>query len=49
MTLHDGRAFELRGSNDVNDENSGIIITDKEGDEIVVEWDDFAVATFEKP
>ena len=49
VTLFDGREFELRGSNDVNNENSGIIITDKYGDEIFVEWDDFAVATFDKP
>ena len=49
VTLFDGRDFELRGSNDVNDENSGIIITDKYGDEVFVAWDDFAVATFEKP
>lgn len=48
VILLDGRILELRGSNDVNRENSGIVVTDKDGDVIVVDWDDFEAATFEK-
>ena len=48
ITLFDGREFELRGSNDVNDENSGIIIVDKDGDERYVDWEDFDRVTFQK-
>ncbi len=49
ITLFDGREFELRGSNDVNDENSGIIIIDKEGRDSFVDWDSFERVTFDKP
>ena len=48
VILFDGRILELRGSNDVNRENSGIVITDKDGDVMVVDWNDFESATFDK-
>jgi hypothetical protein len=45
ITLWDGRTFQLRGSNDVNDENKGIIIFEKldidEDDALYVDWEDF--------
>ena len=41
VTLFDGRVFELRGSNDVNDDNDGIIILMADGDRVEIDWDDF--------
>ncbi|UCD16292.1 MAG: hypothetical protein JSV44_07425 [Candidatus Zixiibacteriota bacterium] len=40
VTLKDGRTFKLRGSNDVDSDNKGIIIF-TEDDEIVIDWEDF--------
>ena len=40
VTLKDGRTYELRGSNDVDDGNRGILVRLENGDEVVVEWDD---------
>ena len=40
VELRDGRVFELEGSNDVDDDNRGILI-DVDGQEYEVEWDDF--------
>ncbi|MCH8962662.1 MAG: efflux RND transporter permease subunit, partial [Bacteroidetes bacterium] len=48
VTLFDGRAFELRGTNDVNHQNGGIYIVSKDGD-VRVDWDDFDQVRFEKP
>lgn len=48
VTLRDGRAFELEGSNDVNEDNDGIIIIADDGDEIFVDWYDFERIDFEK-
>lgn len=47
VTIRDGRTFHLRGSNDVNEDNKGIIITDANGEEIFVDWEDFARVEFE--
>jgi len=41
VTLKDGRSFKLRGSNDVDEDNKGIIIFLKDGDEAIVDWEDF--------
>ena len=43
VTLRDGRTFELRGSNDVDDSNRGILVRLDNGDEVEVEWDDLEV------
>lgn len=48
VTLFDGRAFELRGSNDVNHENSGIYVTSKDSEDRI-DWDEFDRVQFEKP
>lgn len=49
VTLRDGRAFDLRDSNDVNDDNDGIFVQTSGGDEVLIEWDDFERAVFDKP
>lgn len=48
VTLWDNRMFYLRGSNDVDEDNKGIIITLDDGDEVVVEWDEFDRLEFTK-
>ncbi|GMR12930.1 MAG: hypothetical protein BMS9Abin29_1125 [Gemmatimonadota bacterium] len=40
VTLKDGRTYELRGSNDVDHSNRGILVRLENGDEVQVEWDD---------
>jgi hypothetical protein len=49
VTLRDGRAFELRDANDVNDQNSGIYVTRRNGEEVRLDWEDFDVVVFQKP
>ncbi len=46
VILKSGREIELRGSNDVNSENRGIIITNDKGMIIDVPWDEFKKLTF---
>jgi hypothetical protein len=46
VTLADGRSFKLRGSNDVDSENKGIIIYTDENDEILIDWEDFDKVEF---
>ena len=46
VTLKSGRELELRGSNDVNDENRGIIVTVKGLGRVDIEWGDFDEVTF---
>ncbi len=41
VTLNSGRKLELRGSNDVNDENRGIIVTIKGLGRIDIPWKEF--------
>lgn len=41
VTIRDGRTFKLRDSNDVDEDNKGIIILDGNGDETIVDWEDF--------
>jgi hypothetical protein len=41
ITLLDGRTFELRDSNDVDEGNKGIFIALDDGEEVLVEWRDF--------
>jgi hypothetical protein len=46
VTLKNGNSFNVSGSNDVNDENKGIYVTTKDGDEIELDWWDFDKAVF---
>jgi hypothetical protein len=46
ITLKNGNSFKLSGSNDVNDENKGIYVTTRDGDEIQLDWEDFDRAEF---
>ena len=46
VTLKSGRELELRGSNDVNDENRGIIVNVKGLGRVDIEWDEFEEVTF---
>ena len=41
VTLKSGRQLELRGTNDVDDDNKGIIVTVKGLGRVDIEWDDF--------
>ena len=41
VTLKSGRQFFLTGSNDVNDENAGILVNDWEIGQVVIPWRDF--------
>ncbi len=46
VELKSGRMFRLDGSNDVDDGNRGIVITNPEKGRVVVNWEDFEKATF---
>lgn len=46
VTLLDGRQFRLSGSNDVDEDNKGIWIVTSDGEEIEVDWEDFAKVEF---
>ncbi len=46
VVLNSGRKLELRGSNDVNDENRGIIVTVEGLGRVDVPWDEFEMVTF---
>ncbi|MFZ5981839.1 MAG: hypothetical protein ACOYVF_14560 [Candidatus Zixiibacteriota bacterium] len=48
VTLWDGRTFSLRESNDIDEDNKGIFITADDGDDILVEWDEFNRVEFDK-
>lgn len=47
VTILDGRVFRLGGSNDVDEDNKGIIITQADGKNTYVDWEDFARAVFD--
>lgn len=49
VTLKSGRELELRGSNDVNEDNKGIIITVAGFGRVDMEWEDFDKVTFTDP
>ncbi len=48
IVLFTGDEFRLRGSNDVDDDNKGIVIETDDGDEIVIDWEEFERIEFEK-
>jgi len=47
VTLLDGRQFRLRDSNDVDRDNKGIFVKTGDGDETVIEWDEFSKVDFD--
>lgn len=49
VELKDGRSVELRGSNDVNHENRGIMVEDPRFGRVTVPWDAFEKVTFSDP
>lgn len=46
VKLKDGRTFTLRGSNDVDDDNKGIIVTESNGEEAYIDWEEFSRVVF---
>ncbi|MEL7005463.1 MAG: hypothetical protein AAFN93_22435 [Bacteroidota bacterium] len=48
VVLNSGRRFSLRGTNDVNNENRGIIVTTKEFGRVDIPWREFKKVTFTK-
>lgn len=46
VTVSDGRMFRLRGSNDVDEDNKGVFVKTDDGDEVEVDWEDFARVEF---
>jgi hypothetical protein len=49
VTLHDGEVLMMSGSNDVDDDNSGITISDPQLGQVKVEWGDFDQVRFFPP
>jgi hypothetical protein len=48
VTLDDGRKLRLRGSNDVDDDNRGIMVEDERIGKVTVAWDSFDRLEFRK-
>lgn len=48
VVLNSGRKLTLRGTNDVNSENKGIIVTTEKFGRVDIPWDEFKRVTFEK-
>jgi hypothetical protein len=46
IELKDGREFEMRGSNDVNNDNRGIMVEDPRYGRVTIPWSDFDKVTF---
>ena len=49
VTLFDDRSFDLRDSNDVDEDNDGIFVIDSDGNEVKISWRDFDRAEFDRP
>ena len=49
VELNSGRKMKLRGSNDVNSQNKGIVVTSEKLGRIDVPWKEFKMVTFQKP
>lgn len=49
VTLHDGRSFRLRGSNDVDESIRGIAVSDPALGQVSVDWDEFESVEFHPP
>ena len=41
VVLKDGREFRLRGSNDVDEDNDGIFVDLDDGEDVIIDWDEF--------
>ncbi|MCP5108171.1 MAG: hypothetical protein GY950_32590 [bacterium] len=48
VTVNSGEEYYLTGTNDVNDDNKGIVINDLHFGKIRVDWDEFIGVAFEK-
>ncbi|MEO9868880.1 hypothetical protein [Ekhidna sp.] len=48
VTLKSGRELDLRGTNDVDDDNKGIIVTVKGLGRVDIDWDEFDKVTFKE-
>lgn len=48
VVIFDGRAFTLRGTNDVNDENRGIYVEDPRFGRVKIDWDQFDEVVFKE-
>jgi hypothetical protein len=48
ITLKDGRELKMRDSNDVDEDNNGIVITQDNGEEVDLDWFEFDRVEFEK-
>ncbi len=48
VTLKSGRELDLRGTNDVDDDNKGIIVTVKGLGRVDIDWDEFEEVTFKE-
>ncbi len=46
VTTRTGRNVLLKGSNDINSENNGIIVKQSDGDEVEIDWYDFEKVEF---
>ena len=46
VTLKSGRSYRIGGSNDVNNENRGVIVVMPGKGRVVIDWDDFDQVTF---
>jgi len=46
VMLRDGRTFDVEGSNDVDDDNEGIFVTQADGSTVLVRWEDFDSVVF---
>lgn len=49
VTLRDGRALELTGSNDVDRNNQGLVVRPPAGPERLIDWPDVERVVFDKP
>jgi len=49
VELKDGRSFNLRGTNDVNNENRGIMVEDERYGRLTIAWSEFDQVTFSDP
>jgi hypothetical protein len=49
IALRNGDKLVLRGSNDVDEDNRGVIVVDADGSERELEWDELRLVTFDGP
>ena len=49
VTLNDGRELVLDGTNDVNDDNRGVLVEDERYGRIEIPWDEFRATELREP